>query len=129
MARKDASTLAAWELTPTDIDTIGFRGGSFEDIARACDRWLQKRQIKTVSPFIKFGSIKAFKPDPAAPVVKKKYPRKKIRKYASKEERIAALRQKGLMQWANMTPAEKAERVRKNNSLRKQNAKGKTQKA
>lgn len=128
MARKDASTLAAWELTPTDIDTIGFRGGSFEDVGKACDRWLQKREIRTVSPFIKFGSMKPFKPEAGtAPVVKKKYI--KIRKYASKEERIVALRAKALLQWSSMTPEQKAERVRKNNSLRKQNAERKAKKA
>ena len=122
--RKDASTLAAWELTPTDIATIGFRGGSFEDIARACDRWLQKRNLKTLSPYVKFGSIKAFEPKKA----KVKKPRK-VRKYATADERIKELREKALAQWANMTPEEKAERIRKNNSLRNQNGKGQTEKA
>ena len=52
MARKDASTLECWELTPTDRDTMGYQQRSFIDIARACDKWLHKRNVLAVSPYI-----------------------------------------------------------------------------
>ena len=57
--RKDASTIEQWQLTPTSIDTMGYNGGAFQDIARACDRWLAKRGVMERHHFSKWGLNKA----------------------------------------------------------------------
>lgn len=130
MARKDASTIEEWQMSPADIETMGYSGGMYADVAKACDAWLNKRMLNIASPFGKRFGVPKTGPRPPCPemdrkieivervaVLKKKRTRNRpAAKYATPEERAAAIRAQMKRFWETMPAEQKAARMAKVNA-------------
>ena len=87
----------------------------FLDVRNACDRWLQKRGLGPTAPYgralVKPASVvgRLAEPPKERPLSKTKL--KRMKKYATPEERKAAMQVKTKAYWAALSPEQKAKRL------------------
>lgn len=91
----------------------------FLDVRNACDRWLRKRGLGSTLPYgrtlEKPTSVISRPADPPKERPMSKTKLRRMKKYATPEERSAAMRAKIAAYWATVSPEHKAERLAKMN--------------
>lgn len=112
--RQDASTIENQMLQPCDAASYR-QTYSFQDVARACDRWLKAKFPDAPKYGSGFGRYKQPVPvveppkDPAVFVKKKRSGR---RRHATEEQAKAAQSNGAKEQWQRMTQEERNARIR-----------------
>lgn len=113
--RQDASTIENQMMQPCDAASYK-QNYSFQDVARACDKWLKAKFPDAPKYGSAFGGYRRDnKPiPPTNPIVeipKEKKPRSSRRKHATMEEAKAAMAAAAKGYWLNMTPEQRTAKL------------------